>query len=162
MSEYEYNTELATFIADRMNKDFDVYVAFRDKMGIDRVYTELEKMKPDANIELHFNSSEDPKAFGTEVLCSYTSRFFADIVQRNLCSRLGRDDRGNRGVKVLQKGDRGYLSVSRLECQNVLIEPFFGSSPVDAKIGLTLKLEIVEAIYESLTAWFNPSNVRKR
>jgi N-acetylmuramoyl-L-alanine amidase len=154
MSEHEYNTDLATLIADKIAKDFNVYVAFRDKMGIDRVYAELEKMNPDANIELHFNSSQDPKAFGTEVLCSYNSKGLAHVVQTKLCEHLSRDDRGNRGVKILQSGERGYASVSRLQCPNVLIEPFFGSNRQDAELGLNKKFKIVDAIHEALLTWF--------
>lgn len=154
MYEYDYNAEISKTLAEVLEKDFSVFVAFRDNMGIDKTYQEIEKLSPALNIELHFNSATDKKAFGTETLCSYNSRDFADIIQLCLCIKLNRDTRGNRGVKILGKTDRGYLSISKLKCPNVLIEPFFGSNVEDAKLGLTSKGKIVEAIYEAITIWF--------
>lgn len=153
-TEYAYNSELSMMLADDLSLMFNVYVAFRDGLGIAGTYGELEKMNPDANIELHFNSSADPKAKGTEVLCSYNSKEFAHAIQNKLCDKLKRAGPTNRGVKVIEPTDRGYASISKLKCPNVLIEPFFGSNKEDAELGLNSQHLISEALYEALINWF--------
>lgn len=133
MYEYEFNTGLAQHIMSIMKQEYTIQVFFRDGFNIVAAYQELDKWNPDVNIELHFNSSEDPKAQGTETLCLPRSRVFAQIIQDVMCRSLQRDlHNGDRGIKILKEPlDRGFTSVNQLRCPNILIEPFFGSSPED-------------------------------
>lgn len=153
--EYEYNCTLAIEIELILAPKFRVYVAFRDGLSITQTYNEIEKLKPDANIELHFNSAADPKAKGTETLCNENSVAFAKMIQAAICAQLGRPKELDRGVKVLRSSqDRGYSSVSRLNVPNVLIEPFFGSNKDDAELGLNKVQNIAEGVYKALDTWF--------
>jgi hypothetical protein len=71
-----------------------------------------------------------------------------------LCEALQRDKKGNRGVKILKTPDQnGYQSVSKLQCPNVLIEPFFGSNANDCELAILRKEPMVKAIREALDIW---------
>ena len=154
MTEYEYNRELSMIICDMLIDEYRCYVSFRDEIGVNAVYNELDLLKPDLSIELHFNSSAG-NAHGTECLCVDRSRDFARTVQKCLCMRLKRIGITNRGVKILQgEKDLGWHSVSRLSCPNVLVEPFFGSSPEDAQLGLDSQDDIALALKNAIDQYF--------
>lgn len=153
--EYEYNTHLAAVIAQEIQDDFDFAVVFRDGMSIDETYKKVESLQPSANIELHFNSVGWPETYGTETLCSERDVAFATMVQTAMCETLGRDKKGNRGVKILRSpDDRGYGSVSKLDVPNIIIEPFFGSNKTDAELGRRGQQLIALAIKKALSVWF--------
>lgn len=155
MTEYEYNTELSYLIVQRIEPRFSCFVSFRDGFTIDQVYNEIAKMNPSANIELHFNSANNPMAYGTETLCDERSVAFAQMIQEAMCQNLGRDIKGNRGVKVLRSGDdRGWLQVSKLNVPSVILEPFFGSNPDDCDLGLRSMEKIADAVSRALDVWF--------
>jgi N-acetylmuramoyl-L-alanine amidase len=153
--EFEYNKHLATIIAEAIGPDFVHIILFRGPMGIEEVYRRIGNLSPDANIELHFNSASAVEAYGTETLCSEKDVPFATMVQTALCEALGRDVKGNRGVKVLRSpDDRGYISVSRLRVPSIIIEPFFGSNTKDAELGKKGHHLIAGAIKKALDVWF--------
>ena len=153
--EYKYNSNLANMIANEIHKSFEFVVMFRDGLTIEETYQKVGKLSPDACIELHFNSSANPNAFGTETLCGEKGVPFATMIQTAMCDALRRTDKGNRGVKVLRtNADRGFASVSRLRVPSVIVEPFFGSSQSDAELGLRSKQVIAEAIHKALDVWF--------
>jgi len=153
--EYEYNLDLAAIIHKTIFFDFDCEIILRNGLLLDQVYRLIENMKPVGNIELHFNSTNNPMAYGTETLCIDRWLPYASMIQAALCDSLGREGRGNRGVKVLKtKDDRGFGSVSKLNVPNALIEPFFGSSPSDAELGLNSRGKIAEAIHRALQVYF--------
>ncbi len=153
--EYTYNKSLAAIIAEAIRPNFEFVVIYRDGMTIVETYQKIGKLKPDANIELHFNSTDNEMAFGTETLCSEKDVPFAMMIQTALCDGLKRT-KGNRGVKVLKtKEDRGFMSVSLLRVPSVIIEPFFGSSPSDAALGLKSMQVIADSINKALNVWFH-------
>lgn len=158
MTEYAFNTEFAKGLAAVLSKDHDVKIFFRDGLSITSAYRAVDKWGPAISMELHFNSADTPAAYGTETLCVSRSRVFAKIVQDAMCKALGRDvNGGDRGVKILEPDDRGYTSVTQLQCPNILVEPFFGSSEKDcalimANIGkLCSGIEVAINHYLSLT-----------
>jgi N-acetylmuramoyl-L-alanine amidase len=84
---------------------------------------------------LHFNSSDDSSATGTEVLLppgKPAAAALATAIARSLKDTLGLRLRGNQGLNVLSPGARGWISVTALpDVPSVLCEPFFGSNPGD-------------------------------
>lgn len=154
-TEYQYNIELSHHIVDVLSPNFSVFVVFRDGLGIEKTYDELEKWNPSINIELHFNGSSQTKAFGTEVLVEPKWAEFGILMQSELCRALGRDHNGDRGIKRISNNtERGYQSLRRLKCPDVIIEPFFGSNESDALLGLNSMPEIARAISMGISKWF--------
>lgn len=138
VTEFVYNSELAAKIEKLAQAEtgIDVKVFFRVAVGgytaeISRVYGEVDAWGADASIELHFNASGDPKASGTETITSGSklSTILASEVQMSMVEELGLRDRGILIRNGRTKG-RGYQSLVSGKCPAVLIEPFFGSSPV--------------------------------
>lgn len=138
MTEHDFNTNLAQALAGVLQKKFDVKIFFRIGTTKTQFYEFVSSWKPDVSLELHFNSSDNKEAFGTETLCAVASRVFAQIMQESMCKALGRHNHGgDRGIKVLKPKDRGYLNVNSLRCPNVLLEPFFGSNSTDCSLMLS-------------------------
>lgn len=153
--EYEYNSRLASVIFQRIKFDFDSIIVFRDGLTVAETYEGIEMMKPAGNIELHFNSALNSMARGTETLCVSRWQPYAGMIQAALCSGLDRTKWLNRGVKVLKTpDDRGFGSCSQLDVPNVIIEPFFGSSPIDAELGLKSMDVIAESLHKALQVYF--------
>ncbi len=152
--EYDYNKSLAAILAESIRQSFEFMVTYRDGMTIEETYQKVGKLSPDANIELHFNSTSGPEAYGTETLCGEKDVPFAAMIQKAMCDGLSRTGHGNRGVKILKtKDDRGYTSVSSLRVPSVITEPFFGSNPDDSALGLKSKQVIADAIHKALCIW---------
>lgn len=157
MTEYDYNTDFAQLILTILQKSYNCAAFFRDGLTIQETYQHIEKWSPAVSIELHFNSSSNPQAFGTEVLCAVWNAAPASIFQENLCIALNRDKDGDRGVKILRDDmHRGWASVTNLPCP-ILIEPFFGSNPEDCKLAMDRQEAMALAILESLKECLSPS-----
>jgi len=153
ISEYTYWTAWSRIFSEALDAHFDNHVFFRDALDIAGTYREISQIKPDYAIELHFNSFSDPSVYGTETLCHASSLRFANYIQGSLSRLLERDVRGDRGVKMLKKGDRGWASVSALKCPSVLIEPFFGSNLKDVERFTQRARIIAEGLSKSLFLW---------
>jgi len=134
-SEFVWNGRLARRI-ERLAGDYGIQVrTFMRTPGggytreIERVYSEVDAWGADASVELHFNGASSPDATGTETLSSGTalSLRLAESVQREMVVALGLRDRG---IKTRASTDRGGGSLHSGRAPAILIEPFFGSSPV--------------------------------
>lgn len=163
-SEYQYNIDFAQAIMAIVGKAYNIQAFFRDGMTIKETYQHIEVFDPDVSIELHFNSCSNPLIFGTETLCCSWNEGFASLIQENLCLALNRDKDGDRGVKVVhQEEDRGFESVRHLRAANVLIEPFFGSSPEDCALALENQESMARAILAAIDLHLlHPSVSRQR
>ncbi|HBS50115.1 MAG TPA: hypothetical protein DEA05_08520 [Rhodobacteraceae bacterium] len=135
-SEFVWNGRLARRI-ERLATNYSIQVRtfFRTPGGgysreIERVYSEVDAWAADASVELHFNASGSPDATGTETLSSGTalSLRLAESVQREMVVALGLRDRG---IKTRAAEERGGGALHSGRSPAILIEPFFGSSPVD-------------------------------
>lgn len=133
-TEFVWNSDLAKMIEDeaRDYPDLEVKTFFRQPgLGytreIRRVYEETDRWGANATVELHFNSSANTSASGTETLTSGTpaSMALAVSVNQEMVAALGLKDRG---VKTRAAGDRGGASLMSGRAPAALIEPFFGSS----------------------------------
>jgi len=134
-SEFVWNGRLARRI-ERLAGDYGLQVRtfFRTPGGgysteIKRVYAEVDAWGADASVELHFNGASSAGATGTETLSSGTalSLRLAESVQREMVLALGLRDRG---IKTRSSSDRGGMSLISGRAPAILVEPFFGSSPV--------------------------------
>ena len=134
-SEFVWNGRLARRI-ERLAGDYGLQVRtfFRTPGGgysteIRRVYAEVDAWGADASVELHFNGASSAEATGTETLSSGTalSLRLAESVQREMVLALGLRDRG---IKTRSRSDRGGMSLISGRAPAILVEPFFGSSPV--------------------------------
>lgn len=155
LSEYEYNMGFAQYLSAKLSERFEVVIFFRDNQKLSEAYEEVRKFNPDLNIELHFNSTENQMARGTEVLYSKPGAgYAAETLQDALCKALNRMGSENRGVKFLKPGDRGYSNTQYLDCPNVLIEPFFGSNAQDFALGQKLQSLMAHEISDGLALYF--------
>ena len=151
--EYQYNSKVAekakAFADEVLFDELEVFVVYRDGIGIGGAYEKVKDIDPDAVIELHFNAF-NKRVIGTELLYHddkdkdpSLERAFAEHVLDGLY-RLFRPgvkgkDRRLRGAKDLPKGHRGWYNVSRvLDFPSILVEPFFGDVASEAKLAREL------------------------
>jgi len=155
MTEYNYNTSVALAMAAyAKTKNVDVKVIFRDGIGISGANKKAASFKPDACIELHFNSF-NAQAHGTETLCSADSRdvSFARIVQAKMCEAFERVG-SSRGVKVIPRSARGGGNVHGLPAiANCLVEPFFGDNQSEAALAIAKRDTYARALVDAFLSW---------
>lgn len=162
-TEFVWNSDLAKLIEDEA-RDYpaiEVKTFYRQPgLGytreIRRVYEETDRWGANATVELHFNSSSNPSATGTETLTSGTpaSMALAVSVNQEMVAALGLRDRG---VKTRSSRDRGGASLMSGRAPAVLVEPFFGSSPRGQRATDTRseKRALAEAIMRGVAASMN-------
>lgn len=153
--EYEYNAGLAQLIKSEGEAlGFRVEILFRDFVGIKGAYNNALNFNPDAIIELHFNSY-NTKVEGCEVLYSdkrdvegIREKAFAALLQNNIYEVM---QSRNRPLKNRASGgERGFYNLSRThKTPSVIIEPFFGDCPTDAKRAVFLKDKLAKAVVKS-------------
>ena len=146
-SEYDYNLEVAQFAyREARESGHDCHIFLRDGIGIEGAYRLVNEWSPDLAVELHFNAC-DRKASGTETLFANPAhREFAEIMQRELCSLFERKGKQDRGVKLLEAGDRGHRNMSLAVAPACLLEPFFGDNPFEAALGHKLRVAYAVAV----------------
>lgn len=152
--EYEYNKELAAMVSCDL-KDLSIIseIFFRDQIGIHGVYTEVNRYLPQGVIELHFNSSGLSSVRGTETL--YVPRVegshsLAINVHECILHALSRPKDLDRGLVIPNVIDRGYSNLTLAQCPSILVEPFFGDNPQDARLGKFEKSALSQAIAEGI------------
>lgn len=137
-SEFRFNSRIAEMMHEinRQNPvpNLELRTFFRRPgLGYSReiaeVYDTVDRWGADASIELHFNGAADSRATGTEVLSSGTaaSLRLATALQKEITRTLGLRDRG---IRTRTRQDRGGQSLFSGRAPAVLVEPFFGSSPL--------------------------------
>lgn len=159
LTEYAYNTQLARAIKGLCDSRAAVCeVFFRDLVGLRMCYERVAAWGPSACAELHFNSHTDSAARGSLTLAGadQPSVLFAREIHAQIAASLSRAGKLDRGVVEVPNspGERGWFSVNALpECPNCLIEPFFGSSPLDAALGLEKRDELASAVVLGFFNW---------
>lgn len=162
-SEYEYNTDLAEMAAHfGKSRGHEVRIFFRDGIGIQGTYEQVNEWEPDAVVELHFNAF-NTQVGGTETLYADADdqkgvfeKEFAEVTQRNICKVFARSAKEDRGTlnRALSRGERGYMNVSQVfGVPSILIEPFFGDNKNDAKMAVEQKQELAEALVYAFEKW---------
>lgn len=151
--EYYFNKAVAEkAVLHAKTQGVECRIFLRDAGGLKGAYMQLNRWKPDACVELHFNAANQ-KATGTCTLYGKSNprnSSLASDVQKALCTLYSRDKKTDRGTKLLTAVDRGYANVHYAECPSVLIEPFFGDAESDAKIGFEKQDELSVAIIQCL------------
>jgi N-acetylmuramoyl-L-alanine amidase len=107
-------------------------------------------------IELHFNSSDDPKANGHEWLywsSSSKGKALAKSIHDEMC--LGVGEIKARGAKPSFQGDRGSEFLFGTHCPAVICEVGFGSSPKDWSLMTSKKLDIARAIAHGVMGYLD-------
>lgn len=129
-SEYIWCGLLAQRMATLAPRSVRVFRRTPGSGEIARVYREVADWGAGAAVELHFNSFSQASATGTETLHngSATPRALALAVQAQMVAALGLPDRG---LKKVNKGQRGFATVSAAAQPTVLLEPYFGSNAGD-------------------------------
>ncbi|WFU14445.1 glucosaminidase domain-containing protein [Bradyrhizobium sp. CB3481] len=140
-TEFTFNSEIAAFMqrnAAQYNIKLQVFTRQSNpsvQHEIMAAYEQVAAFNPVCAVELHFNSSDDATATGSEVLLvggKPAATALASSLVSSVKSALGLRLRGNNGLTVVSRGGRGWISVSALpNVPSVLCEPFFGSNPND-------------------------------
>lgn len=120
---------------------------FQHLAGKIKSINSLHSTKPlDLAVEIHFNSSTDTKANGTETLYYSTkNRPLAERISLSIASSIGLRNRG-----AIKRTNLGFLK--QTNCPALIIEVLFLSSPVDTSaIDITFHRRVAEAIAGALT-----------
>lgn len=137
-NEYDLHTIIASKMKEYGGKiGLNVLVETRDVGGVPGAYQRLLAKKPDACLELHFNSGGGQ---GAEVLFSDTydkaginEAMFAGIVLKKMTSYLGLKSRGLK--RFPGREGRGYQNVAQTtSIPSILTECFFGDSVSDCAL----------------------------
>jgi N-acetylmuramoyl-L-alanine amidase len=102
-------------------------------------------------VELHFNSSDDPKSNGHETLYWHSS-----AKGKGLAESLDRAYRSNvaeikpRGAKPRYRGDRGAEFLTLTHCPAVIVESGFGSNAWDWGVMASKADSIAKAIADGI------------
>jgi len=134
-SEWTYNQKVTEYLRMDLERRGINCVVFThyDGTGYGGAMTwlaaQLELLKVDFAVELHFNCADNALAKGYEFLYWINSRkskiiadTFGETFKKNYPDLL------NRGNKGLTKDDRGALFVRLPSMPSVILEPFFGSN----------------------------------
>lgn len=140
-SEWTYNQKVAEILRMELEKNNINSVVFSTYGG--QGYTgammwlcaQLELLKVDFAVELHFNCSDKPTAKGFEFLYWKTSKkgqVIANTFQQVFKKRF--PNNADRGTKGLSKEDRGGLFTRLPSMPCVILEPFFGSNTIECSM----------------------------
>src|SRR5581483_10832738 len=122
-TEFSFNSSIAALMkkdASQYNLQVETFIRLSDpsvQKEISIAYQKVGAWNPVCVVELHFNSSDDPSATGSEVLLAPNSPgalSLATSIANNLKSSIGLKLRGNQGLNVLSAGQRGWISVTAL------------------------------------------------
>lgn len=158
-SEYDYNLDVANFLASLSNDQvkIDVYT-FDEKISS---YTKrqkavsdvLNKKNYDLVIELHYNAAESNTARGAYSLYYYKSvkgKEAALIIGNSIFDEFRIERDGDVGLNSDKQN--GYQAVVTPKAVAILIEPFFGSNPVESQHfkGTSGKKRLASAIFKGV------------
>lgn len=141
--EFAFNTKVAEgMVAEAAEfnieaKKFHRVATSSYSKEIETAYSAVAEWKPDAIVELHFNSFNAASA-GTEMLFragDNRAREFALKLVAETHDLLNLPLRHSDGLVAATNGDRGYKSLSAIpSIPTVLTEPFFGSNPTECAV----------------------------
>lgn len=143
MSEYKFNNQIATMVINKIIKiklaglEFkgkQLRIFYRDDRTIKETMRSVGVWGAELSIELHVNASDYYSANGLEILCIKgdletiaKARQLATAISYKFGSKL----RGDKGIKEVITGERGFVNVSAARAYGVqypmLLEPFFGN-----------------------------------
>lgn len=139
-SEFDYWRRIAKEIKNIIPGVVDVYERSPDiyyTREMFKILEELNQFQYNFCLELHFNSSTNPQACGCECYLYHTNDK-AKMLATNFMVRLqnvfGTQIRNNHGINLVANSHtRGGYGICKSKWTYILIEPFFGSNPGEAK-----------------------------
>lgn len=136
---------IAWYLKEFIN-DHEFISCFQPLAGKIKSINSLHSVKPlDLAVEIHFNSSAETNANGTETLYYSTkNKRLAERISLSIASSIGLRNRG-----AVKRTNLGFLK--QTNCPALIIEVMFISSPVDlSAIDLTFHRRVAEAIVEAM------------
>jgi N-acetylmuramoyl-L-alanine amidase len=132
-TEFTFNQQIAILAKSMINKELiDVKIGYRPdgsySSAMRKMAQEASEWGADVAIELHLNASGIPEARGFEILTNSMSEKFARVIADSFIEGYDLRARGDRGVKILQAGDRGTGFLNAMKSEGLpalLIEPCF-------------------------------------
>ncbi len=113
----------------------------------------LKEIKADVAIELHFNSAGS-MATGFEFLyCGVSPKGLTLASKLSASFAKAFPEQKSRGLKALNKNDRGGTFVMKTHCPAVICEPFFGSNRKDSDFFSAHREELAKAYAEGILNW---------
>jgi len=129
LEEHTYNSIAAETIAQSdVGKSIKVF--YKSNSGWLGTYAKVKLFNPDLTIEMHLNDA-DSLAVGCEVLCVNKDSKSCEVGKQfasEFCKEFQRRIRGDKGIKWMQQGGRGYMNLvgaKAVSPRSILIEPFF-------------------------------------
>jgi N-acetylmuramoyl-L-alanine amidase len=159
VQEYDYNVDLAEHMyRSAMAKGITTRVFTRNGIGIKGAYENVRKWSDENTVcvELHFNSYNG-KVQGSETLFDkdpLESIELAREVHKEIVEVFQRKNKHDRGIKLVDYGERGYLNLNLCKIPSCIVEPFFGDNPADAELGYKLKHQYADAIVDAVFTYF--------
>lgn len=160
VNEWTFNSGLSGMIHDRLKaRGLESYVLNRYEGGgyttaMRWVATNLKLEGATVAVELHFNSSDDPKSNGHEWLYWHSSvkgKALAESMDRQMKSKVA--EIKARGAKPRFRGDRGAEFLTLTHCPAIIAETGFGSNAWDWGVMVAKKEQIADAIASGLADW---------
>lgn len=161
--EYDFNLRIAQAIYRLLREEGKVSprIFLRDGIGISGAYSQVNAWVSDdpksCAIELHFNSFNG-KAEGSETLYDKDpaqSKEFAQIIQDALVLCYGRQGKLNRGIKLIEAGDRGHKNLALCHIPSCIVEPFFGDCPAEAKLAHEREAEYPKYLAKAISKFLS-------
>ena len=153
VSEWTYNSEVATLLAEQLKQRgiasviIDDYPSESYGGAMRWLAREIDKHKVDVAIELHFNSFSSSSAEGYEYLYYAHSAAGKKLALCLLKAHQSKSaSQKDRGAKPIERKNRGGHFVTMVKPPAVICEPFFGSSPKEWVL-FGQKPEVVADIY---------------
>ena len=138
ISEWDFYKDISEKIRE-MDTAGNVDIYFRNYHGsysqeMRELTNKLNRKDYKLIIELHFNSSSNPLAYGAEVLLFHSSKKGIKESVRFLNNLREEYENRIRGlVPVTKATQRGGMGICNTKAPYILIEPFFASNRVDAE-----------------------------
>lgn len=114
------------------------------------LHVKIDEWGADLAVSFHFNSSDNKKANGMEVL--HSGYFVSEQMAKQLMMFMSKNITciKSRGIKKVDKKERGGAFLHYGKAPAILIEPFFGSSEKD----FTCLMKDPQKLSIALTAFF--------
>jgi len=145
ITEYQYNTRVAAAMKE-LSPHYNciVNIFLRDNVGRLAAKRAAIAAEPDVILELLFNGSTHPEVRGAEILCShyYNKLPLPRMILESCVKVFGGQ---NRGIKNPSREDNGWMNVKSI-VPLFLLEPFFGSNELQAKVAMESVIEYAQSI----------------
>lgn len=166
-TEYSFNYRIAHKLTGKLKREMEIDggLFYREKYeSIPLIGEDIAEYDPDLCIELHFNSYHRPITGAvSEVLISkeYSNYKTIMLAKMFLDGMKNAFNFKNRGMKRIQKGDRGHINLdSILRCNKyvtcILVEPVFANFPTaEAVEFFDMEDEYVDMLFNTIKNWYH-------